>query len=81
MGLTVAEAQVSGACIVCPRGYIKEELICPTANQVYGGSDESFVQAVKDSLIQGPKQIVREASEKFDPIAWAWRVRYAIGLV
>jgi len=80
MGLTTAEAQVSGACIVCPSGYIKEELICPAANKVYGGGDESFLQALKQSLIQDSKQIVREASEKFDAIAWAWRVRHAIGL-
>lgn len=80
MGLAVAEAQVAGACIVCPRGFVKEELICPAANKLYGGGDELFIQALKELLEQDPKQIVREASQKFDMLSWAWRVRRAIGL-
>ena len=95
MGLAAAEAQLSGACIVCPRGYIHEELICPAANKVYRGvypgsrrdksfiralGDRSFIRALKASLTQDPKEIVRQASIKFDAISWAWRVRRAIGL-
>ena len=93
--LTEAEAQVSGACIVCPRGYIHEELICPAANKMYRGvypgsrrdksfiralADRSFIRALQASLTQDPKKIVRQASIKFDAIGWAWRVRRAMGL-
>jgi hypothetical protein len=81
MGLAAAEAQVAGACIVCPRGYVHEELVCPRANKMYDGGDETFVQALQESLAQDAKQIVREASEKFDMIACAWRVRRAIGFL
>jgi hypothetical protein len=80
MGLAVAEAQVSGACIVCPPGYIHGELICSAANKTYSGGDKTFIQALKQSLAQDPKQIVQQACEKFDIFAWAWRVRRAIGL-
>ena len=95
MGLTAAEAQISGACIVCPRGYIHDELICPAANKVYRGvypgsrrdksfiralGERSFIRALQASLTQDPKEIVRQASIKFDAIGWAWRVRRAIGL-
>jgi hypothetical protein len=80
MGLPVAEAQVSGACIVYPHGYIHKELICPSANKIYDGTKESLVQALRESLMQNTEQIVREATERFDAIAWASRVRRAIGL-
>ena len=80
MGLAAAEAQVSGACIACPRGYINEELVCPAANKMYRGGDRSLVRALRRALTQDPEQIVREASRKFDMLAWAWRVRRAVGL-
>jgi hypothetical protein len=63
MGLAVAEAQVAGACIVSP-GYIHEELICSAANKTYSGGDETFLQALKESLTQDPKQILRDKRVK-----------------
>lgn len=81
LGMMLAEAQVSGSCIVHPPDYTKAWLMCPAADVVY---DPAAAGALTDALIEAvhrdPQVIAAQAREAFDIAAVARRTRVAIGL-
>jgi glycosyltransferase involved in cell wall biosynthesis len=81
LGLAVAEAQVSGACIISSPGQVLSEMLVPEAAIDYEPGDaDALVEAVAAAANRDPEQIRAQAAERFDLTTMAWRVRAAIGL-
>ncbi|HSP95719.1 MAG TPA: hypothetical protein VL049_00560 [Candidatus Dormibacteraeota bacterium] len=77
LGLAMAEAQVAGAAIVAPPGWIKAEMLVPSAAIV----DTDPVQGLARVAAGDAAQIAREAADRFSPTAMAGRVMAAIHAV
>ena len=74
MGLAVAEAQMAGAAIVVPVGWIRTEMLVPAAAII----DADPVRGIERAMLCDAEQIAREAAEQFSAIAMASRVMAAI---
>jgi hypothetical protein len=77
MGLAVAEAQVAGAAIVCPEGWIKPEILIPAA----GVHEPELARGIEVAKRCDRPRIAAEAAERFSPIAMARRALDAIRAV
>ena len=74
MGLAIAEAQVAGAAIVAPPGWVKAEMLVPAAAVI----DEDLVGGIARAAARDGTEIAREAAERFSATAMAERVLAAI---
>jgi len=74
MGLAVAEAQMAGAAIVAPVGWIRTEMLVPAAAVI----DADPVRGIERATFCDADRIAREAAERFSAIAMARRVMAAI---
>lgn len=79
LGLSVCEAQITGACVVHRPREAHPEVLCPAAGILYEDG-ESLVAALQESLARDPREIAAQAEEKFDFVTVAQRVREVIGL-
>ena len=77
MGLAVAEAQVAGAAIVCPEGWIKPEILIPAA----GVHETDLERGIDRAARCDSGRIAAEAAERFSPVAMARRALDAIRAV
>jgi hypothetical protein len=81
MGLSTAEAQVAGACIVHSRDQLPDFMLCPEADVRYqAGERDSLVEALAEACSRDATRISVEASVRFDYFAVSRRARRAIGL-
>jgi hypothetical protein len=74
MGLAVAEAQMAGAAIVAPVGWIRAEMLVPAASVI----DADPVRGIERATLCDADRIAAEAAERFSAIAMARRVMAAI---
>lgn len=79
MGMAVAEAQLNGACVLSPFGWVKREMFCPSAKIMCVRDPVCLAEAINYSLEANPADIVAEARRQFDPLAMAQRTLLAIG--
>jgi hypothetical protein len=81
MGLALAEAQASGACVIHAEWQVKPQMLCPEASIPYvKGSAESVAAGITQALGRDSDLIRKQAAERFDWILVAQRIKTAIGL-
>ena len=77
MGLAIAEAQVAGMAIVAPDGWVKAEIVVPSARV----ADDDLVRGLQRAAERDAARIAAEAGERFSPLAMARRALDAIEAV
>jgi hypothetical protein len=81
MGLTIAEAQVAGACIVSTERQVKATMLVASAAVPYeAGDSASLADALADARGRDGAKIRAAAIEQFDIVAMAARTKQAVGL-
>jgi hypothetical protein len=81
LGLTLAEAQVAGVCIISSEGQVKDWVLCPEATMFYAsGEPLSLVEALSEARLRDPIVFREQAATRFDFRDVAAGTRHAIGL-
>lgn len=79
MGLSLAEAQVAGACVVSSQGQVSPSMLCAGAGVPYRQGDAgSIADAVVEARGRSREAIAAEARRRFDLDGVAARTRAAV---